>query len=64
MATASILVDLRTVRCGTCKVALQDELATECPVCHCTFDRIRSNHAGLANKFREKREKAGVTIPK
>jgi len=64
MQTASIIVDLRTARCGHCKVALHDPMATECPVCQCTFDRIGSNHAGLADKFRKQREQAGVQLPK
>ena len=63
MATASIIVDMRTARCGNCKVALRDELATECPICIRKFDRISSNHAGLALKFRKKREQAGVALP-
>ncbi|MCH8840499.1 MAG: hypothetical protein IH831_07440 [Planctomycetes bacterium] len=60
MTTASILVDLRTIRCGNCKVALHDELAAECPVCGASFDRITSNHVGLADKLRKKREAAGI----
>ena len=60
MTTASILVDLRTIRCGNCKVALNDDLAKECPVCGASFDRIASNHVGLADKLRTKREKAGI----
>ncbi len=60
MTTASILVDLRTIRCGNCKVALQDELAEKCLVCGASFDRITSNHVGLADKLRKKREKAGI----
>ena len=60
MMTASILVDLRTIRCGNCKVALHDELAKECPACGASFDRITSNHVGLADKLRKKREEAGI----
>ena len=60
MTTASILVDLRTIRCGNCKVALNDELAAECPVCGASFDRIASNHVGLTDKLRTKREAAGI----
>jgi hypothetical protein len=58
--TASMLVDLRTIRCGNCKVALNDDLAKECPVCGASFDRIASNHVGLADKLRTKREAAGI----
>ncbi|MEX1027403.1 MAG: hypothetical protein WD049_05265, partial [Candidatus Paceibacterota bacterium] len=53
-------VDLRHIRCSHCKVALHDELATECPVCGAKFDSITSNHAGLAEQFRRKRAAAGV----
>ncbi len=60
METASIIVDMRTARCGNCKVALRDDMATECPVCHCRFDRISSNHAGLAKTFRARRAQAGI----
>ena len=60
MTTASILVDLHTIRCGNCKVALHDELAEKCPVCSASFDRITSNHVGLADKLRKKREEAGI----
>ena len=60
MTTASILVDLHTIRCGNCKVALRDELAEKCPVCGASFDRISSNHIGLEDKLRKKREEAGL----
>ena len=60
METASIVVDLRHMRCGNCKIALQDELATKCPVCGAVFDAISSNHVGLADKLRKKRQDADV----
>ena len=60
VTTTSILVDFRTFRCGHCKVALNDELAEKCPVCGAAFDRISSNHVGLADKLRKKREAAGI----
>jgi Zn finger protein HypA/HybF involved in hydrogenase expression len=60
MENTSIIVDMRTARCGNCKVALRDDMATECPVCHSRFDRISSNHAGLAKTFRARREHAGI----
>jgi Zn finger protein HypA/HybF involved in hydrogenase expression len=60
MSTASIIVDLRHVRCGNCKVALQDELAAACPTCGAEFDVISSNHVGLAGKLRKKRQDASV----
>ena len=59
---AAIVVDIRHIRCDSCKVALHDEFATECPVCGAEFDRIVSNHAGLAKKFQEMRETAGIHI--
>lgn len=51
MRTASILIDFHNIRCGACK-NLVDELATECKICNATFDRVGSNHVGLANKLR------------
>jgi hypothetical protein len=57
MTTTSILIDLRTIRCGNCKVALRDQLAEKCPVCGASFDRITSNHVGLADKLRKKRDR-------
>ena len=58
--TAAILVDLRNIRCGNCKVGIRDELAENCPVCGAVFDRIASNHVGLADTLREKRYEAGI----
>ena len=58
---ASIIVDLRHCRCGGCKVSLRDELATECPTCGAEFDGISSNHVGLADKLRRRRQAADVT---
>ena len=58
--TTALVVDLRALRCDRCKVAVHDELATECPVCGSQFDAIVSNHAGLAKKLDEKRVRAGV----
>ncbi len=62
LTTASILVDLVTRRCNNCKVALRDELAEKCPVCGASFDRISSNHVGLADELRKKREEAGISF--
>lgn len=58
--TAAILVDFRFICCSGCKVAVHDELAKECPVCGCTFDRVSSNHVGLAKDLQAKREAAGI----
>lgn len=63
MQTASIVVDIYAARCSQCKCLLKDELATECSICGCVFDRVASNHAGLAVRFRKKRESAGVKLP-
>ena len=60
MINASIVVDLRNMRCGNCKVAIHEALAAKCPTCGADFDRISSNHAGLADKLRMKRDAAGV----
>ncbi|MAV36280.1 MAG: hypothetical protein CMJ59_12580 [Planctomycetaceae bacterium] len=59
---ASILVDFRNIRCDYCKVALHDELATECPTCGAQFDDIISNHVGLVQRLRSKRDEAGVKL--
>jgi hypothetical protein len=60
MNPTSIVVDLRSIRCGSCKVALHDELATVCPVCGAPFDSISSNHVGLADKLKRRRAAAGA----
>jgi hypothetical protein len=60
MERASIIVDLRNIRCGNCKVALQDQLATKCQACGAVFDAISSNHVGLTDKLRKKRRDADV----
>ena len=57
---ASIVVDLWNFRCDRCKVALHDELVTQCPACGVVFDAIISNHVGLAARFYAKRKEAGV----
>jgi hypothetical protein len=59
--STSILVDLRNNRCGNCKVALQDELATVCPECGANFASLSSNHVGLAQKLRRRRRTAHLS---
>jgi len=59
--TASIVADMRNIRCDQCKVSIHDELATTCAMCGARFDSIVSNHAGLAQKLYAKRERAGLT---
>jgi RNA polymerase subunit RPABC4/transcription elongation factor Spt4 len=58
MHTASIVVDLRHLRCSNCKVALHDELTESCPACGAAFDSITSNHVGLAEKLEQRRKLA------
>jgi len=58
--TASLIVDLHTVRCGGCKVAISDPLTLECPMCGASFDRVVSNHVGLANRLLERRKDLSV----
>lgn len=58
--SAPLVVDMRTVRCDHCKVAVHDDLAIECPVCGARFDSIVSNHVGLAARLEKKRSLAGV----
>ncbi len=60
MKSAAIIVDVRHIRCDNCKVALHDETATACPTCGVQFDRVVSNHVGLAEKFQRKRDEMGI----
>ena len=60
MIRTSIVVELRHVQCGYCRVALQDELDMVCPTCGAVFDSITSTHAGLAARLKQHREAAGV----
>ena len=48
METASLVVDIRNIRCGNCKILVGDPLAERCPACGGAFDRVASNHVGLA----------------
>ena len=56
--TAQIVVDFANLRCGGCKVAIQDDLADGCTVCGAIFDRVVSNHVGLAAKLERRRNEA------
>ena len=49
--TASLIVDLHTIRCGGCKVHVEDPLIVSCTFCGATFDRVVSNHVGLAKRL-------------
>lgn len=55
---ASLVVDIKHIRCGNCKMQVKDEQAKSCPHCEAVFDRVVSNHAGLANKLRKSRGEA------
>lgn len=62
MNRASIVVDLRHIRCGNCKVTLDDELASSCPTCGALFDSIASNHVGLVDQLKRRRSAAGAGL--
>ena len=51
----SLVADLHTVRCGGCKVLVDDPLAVKCAFCGATFDRVVSNHVGLAKRLMSQR---------
>ena len=51
----SLVADLHTVRCGGCKVLVDDHLAVKCAFCGATFDRVVSNHVGLAKRLMSQR---------
>ena len=50
---ATLIVDIRNIRCGSCKVLVRDELAKSCKYCKSVFDGVDSNHVGLADKLRK-----------
>ena len=54
-----LIADLHTVRCGSCKVLVDDPLVVKCSICGATFDRVVSNHVGLANRLNS--ERSGAT---
>ena len=62
MATAPLIADLYSIRCGNCKVVVDDHLATTCPTCGVIIDRIVSNHVGLAKTLTDARSEAGVAF--
>ena len=55
METASLVVDICNIRCGNCKVLVRDPLAERCPACVVVFDRVASNHVGLAERLERER---------
>ena len=54
--TVSLVVDLRTTRCSGCKMMIRDVTVTHCPHCGAFFDRVTSNHVGLAARVQAERE--------
>ena len=56
MHTASLIVDIKSVRCSDCKMLVRDVTVANCPHCGAEFDRVSSNHVGLANKVKKERE--------
>ena len=54
-----LIADLHTVRCGGCKVLVDDPLIVKCSICGATFDRVVSNHVGLANRLNSERSGTG-----
>ena len=54
-----LIADLHTVRCGGCKVLVDDPLIVKCSICGATFDRVVSNHVGLANRLNRERSGTG-----
>ena len=53
--SVSLVAALHTVRCGGCKVLVDDPLAVKCAFCGATFDRVVSNHVGLAKRLMSQR---------
>ena len=53
--SVSLVADLHTVRCGGCQVLVDDPLAVKCAFCGATFDRVVSNHVGLAKRLMSQR---------
>ncbi|MFP6767474.1 MAG: hypothetical protein VB859_04835 [Planctomycetaceae bacterium] len=54
--TVSLVADLHTVRCGGCKVAVEDPMAVSCSVCGSTFGNVTSIHVGLAARLNVQRD--------
>jgi hypothetical protein len=58
MQTASLIVDIKSVRCSGCKMLIRDVTVARCPHCGSTFDRVSSNHVGLARRVEMQRAQA------
>jgi phage FluMu protein Com len=54
--TASLIVDIKSVRCSQCKMLIRDVTVSHCPHCKCLFDRVASNHVGLAMRVQKERD--------
>lgn len=57
-SNASLIVDLKTSRCSGCKMIIRDVTVSNCPHCGALFDRVTSNHVGLAAKVMQQRSTA------
>ena len=55
---SNIVVDLRHTRCSLCWMTLKDEISKSCKSCGAHFVEVVSNHIGLAEDLRKKREQA------
>lgn len=55
MRTASLIVDIKSVRCSECKMLIRDVTVSHCPHCAIEFDRVSSNHVGLAARVKKER---------
>jgi RNA polymerase subunit RPABC4/transcription elongation factor Spt4 len=58
MQTASLIVDIKTTRCSHCKMIIRDVTVANCPHCGSLFDRVTSNHVGLAARVKKQRDEA------
>ena len=58
MQTASLIVDIKTTRCSNCKMIIRDVTVANCPNCGSLFDRVSSNHVGLASRVQKQRDEA------
>ena len=56
MRTASLIVDIKSVRCSECKMLIKDVAVSHCLHCGTEFDRVSSNHVGLAARVQKERE--------
>jgi predicted Zn finger-like uncharacterized protein len=61
--TASLIVDMKTTRCSACKMMIRDVTVAKCPHCGAVFDRVTSNHVGLANRVMQQRSEPKAADP-